>query len=70
MRFTRRRSVATAMVCACGHRTFTGLQYQGTPEDYDGVSEWICQACHRHYGRWTRRELGEGEIERRHGGER
>jgi hypothetical protein len=54
-------------ICECGSLSFTGCQYQGTREDYDGVSEWICNACHRRYGRWTRRELLPGEIEPRHG---
>jgi hypothetical protein len=57
----------TPEVCQCGGLRFTGLQYQGTPEDYDGISEWICQTCERRYGRWTRRELLPGEIERRYG---
>jgi hypothetical protein len=55
------------MVCLCGADTFTGVQYQGTTQDYDGVSEWICTTCRRRYGRWTRRVLLPGELERRYG---
>jgi hypothetical protein len=54
--------------CQCGGKRFTGVQYVGTTEDYDGVSEWQCNKCHRRYGRWTRRELLAGELERRYGG--
>lgn len=32
------------MSCAnCGSTQITGVQYCGTPEDWDGVSEWHCE---------------------------
>ena len=40
------------------------------PEHYDGVSEWLCPACELRIGRWTGRELKEGEVEPRYGRER
>lgn len=53
----------------CGHaKTLaTGVQYRGTSEDWDGVSEWQCH-CGRRWGRWTGRELTGNEIESRYGG--
>lgn len=53
----------------CGHaKTLaTGVQYCGTSEDWDGVSEWQCH-CGRRWGRWTGRELTGHEIESRYGG--
>jgi hypothetical protein len=47
--------------------TFTGVQYQGTAEDYDGISEYNCDACGGRWGRWTGRVLGRNEIEPRYG---
>ena len=56
------------LICPkCKGTVFAGLQYQGTSQDYDGISEWICQGCSTHYGRWTRQELIAGELERRYG---
>jgi hypothetical protein len=49
-----------------------GLQYPwGNPNHYDGVSEWFCirsadvdgRNCHYHVGRWTGKELKDGEWE-------
>ena len=51
----------------CDSLTWTGVQYQGTSEDYDGVSEFICDGCGTHFGRWTGRILIGGELERRYG---
>lgn len=52
---------------ACGATTnLTGVQYQGTYEDYDGVSEWLCK-CGTRWGRWTGKILIDGDIERRYG---
>lgn len=50
-----------------GAHTWWGIQYRGTSEDYDGVSEWQCQQCTVRYGRWSQRLLRPGEIERRYG---
>ena len=47
--------------------SFTGVEYSMTPEDYDGVSEWCCDTCGKRYGRWTGKELKDGELERRYG---
>ncbi len=54
----------------CGHTTKCGVEYRGTPEDWDGISEWVCETCGRRWGRWTQRELNDGEIEKRYGGNR
>ena len=51
----------------CAGTVFTGCQYQGTREDYDGISEWICDNCGARFGRWTRRELLPGDLEHRYG---
>lgn len=51
------------MIC-CG-QPMAGVRYAGTPEDYDGVSEWFCETCQRRVGRWTGRRLAEGELEPR-----
>lgn len=37
------------------------------PEQYDGISEWDCPECGLRLGRWTGRELIEGESEPRYG---
>lgn len=39
-----------------------------SPEYYDGVSEIECQTCGARFGRWSGRELVEGEIEMKYGG--
>ena len=44
-----------------------GIEYQGTPEDYDGVSEYRCLGCETRWGAWTGKVLGEGELEPRGG---
>jgi ribosomal protein S27AE len=45
-----------------------GIQY-GYPskECYDGVSEWNCQKCGYREGRWSGKEIHEGELESRLG---
>lgn len=42
-----------------------------TPSEatYDGISEIQCQDCGTRSGRWSLRELKDGELERRYGGE-
>lgn len=55
----------------CNIEPVMGHQYgytRDTQEHYDGVSEWIC-SCGKRYGRWSKRELQDGFIERRYGGE-
>ncbi len=56
------------MTCPKCGKPMWGVQYCGTSEDYDGVSEWACRAgCGYRIGRWTNRELVGAEIEKRHG---
>lgn len=43
------------------------VEYRGTSEDYDGISEFTCPTCGRRYGRWTGRELKPDELEPRYG---
>lgn len=50
----------------CCAAVMTGVQYQGTPEDYDGISEWRCEVCGARQWRWSRRQLAPKEIETRH----
>jgi hypothetical protein len=59
----------TTFPCGCeAHPEIIGMQYRFTPEDYDGVSEWQCGKCGQRWGRWTKKILAEGELERRYGG--
>lgn len=52
----------------CESTSIIFVQYtQGSPEAYDGVSEVLCQECGTRFGRWSGKELAEGEIEKRHG---
>lgn len=37
------------------------------PDHYDGVSEIECRDCGARVGRWSGKELKEGEFEKRHG---
>lgn len=43
------------------------IEYRGTSEDYDGVSEYECLKCGERRGRWTGKILLDGEIEPRYG---
>lgn len=52
--------------CPCGGE-YIGVEYRGTPEDYDGISEWRCEQCGKRVGRWTGKELKEDELEPRFG---
>jgi len=53
----------------CGSENIIGVEYwYDHPERYDGVSEWQCYHCGVRYGRWTGKELAEGESEKRYGG--
>jgi hypothetical protein len=46
-----------------------GVEYSySSPEQYDGVSEWLCPDCAARFGRWTGKLLAEGEEEKRFGG--
>lgn len=53
---------------ACLGTVFMGCEYPiGAPEHYDGISEWHCTGCHRRFGRWTKRELLDKEVEKKYG---
>jgi hypothetical protein len=56
----------------CGGPQFTVEYAYGSPQRYDGVSEYRRQdddACGVRVGRWSGKRLAEGEEERRFGGE-
>lgn len=41
------------------------VEYDGIhPDHYDGVSEIKCLKCKTRFGRWSERELSEGEFEK------
>jgi len=39
------------------------------PEHYDGISEIKCLDCGARFGRWSGKELKEGEVEKLYGRE-
>ncbi|MEI8174666.1 MAG: hypothetical protein WCG28_01815 [bacterium] len=44
------------------------VEYDGMhPEHYDGISEIDCKDCGARIGRWSGKELTEGEVEKRGG---
>jgi DNA-directed RNA polymerase subunit RPC12/RpoP len=51
----------------CGSTNIILMQYMMTTEDYDGISEIKCNDCGARIGRWTGKELKEGELEPRYG---
>lgn len=55
----------------CGSHEIGGVEYAyHHPERYDGISEWYCLKCTYREGRWSGKELAEGEAEKRYGGEK
>lgn len=55
----------------CESKNISACEYAYTsPEHYDGVSEWHCEDCGYRQGRWSGKELKEGEIEPRLGGKK
>ena len=41
------------------------VEYDGMhPDHYDGVSEIECLKCKTRFGRWSGKELAEGEFEK------
>ena len=55
------------MKCSkCNSENIAMVQYRGTPEDWDGWSEIQCQDCKARIGRWSNKELGDGELESRY----
>jgi hypothetical protein len=55
----------------CGGPQFAVEYAYGSPQRYDGVSEYRCQdaGCGVRVGRWSGKRLAEGEEELRFGGE-
>jgi hypothetical protein len=54
----------------CGSRNMKAVEYDGTdPCHYDGISEFRCEDCGARFGRWTGRELQDGDYERPYGRE-
>lgn len=52
----------------CGSENIIRVEYDGMhPEHYDGISEIDCRDCGARFGRWSGKELGEGEVEKRGG---
>ena len=54
----------------CGGEV-AGVEYAyGSPDRYDGISEWECmdKGCGARVGRWTGNRLADGETELRFGG--
>jgi len=55
----------------CGGKQWVGVEYSYPDRHhFDGISEWHCFTCNRRFGRWTGRELAEGESEPPYGGMR
>lgn len=54
--------------CECSNQFVYGVEYRRDHfYHYDGISEWRCAQCHRRWGRWTGKELKEGEWEPKYG---
>ena len=52
----------------CGSENVVMVEYEhGHPERYDGVGEIDCRDCGARFGRWSDKELAEGEFEPRFG---
>jgi hypothetical protein len=51
----------------CG-QPMIGVEYSMlSPEHYDGISEWYCEACGTRIGRWSDFVLTGADIEPRYG---
>jgi C4-type Zn-finger protein len=51
------------MTCPRCGKQMSAVEYSiDNPDHYDGVSEWRCDCGYRE-GRWTHRELQQGEVE-------
>ncbi|MFA6279151.1 MAG: endonuclease domain-containing protein [Candidatus Paceibacterota bacterium] len=49
----------------CGSENIIMVEYtHDHPEHYDGVSEIACNDCNARFGRWSGKELAEGEAEK------
>ena len=52
----------------CESKNIIMVEYDGMhPDHYDGVSEIACQDCGARFGRWSGKELANGEFEKRYG---
>lgn len=52
----------------CGSANIVMVEYEGMhPDHYDGVSEIDCKDCGARFGRWSEKELNDGEFEKRYG---
>lgn len=52
----------------CGSPNIVFVEYEHShPDHYDGVSEIVCKDCGIRIGRWSEKELAEGETEKRYG---
>lgn len=52
----------------CGSENIVMVEYtMDSPEYYDGISEIVCNDCNVRFGRWSGKELKEGEIENKYG---
>ncbi len=52
----------------CGSENIIMVEYNMMhPDHYDGVSEIKCIDCGTRFGRWSGKELGHDETERRNG---
>lgn len=52
----------------CNSGNVALIEYAIThPNHYDGISEIQCGDCNKRYGRWSHRELADGESEGRYG---
>jgi DNA-directed RNA polymerase subunit RPC12/RpoP len=55
----------------CGSENIILVEYEYTnSEYYDGISEIECKDCGVRIGRWSGKELTDGEIEKRYGGKK
>lgn len=52
----------------CGSEEIVLVEYaHDHPEHYDGISEIKCLKCGARFGRWSGKELGPDETEKRNG---
>lgn len=52
----------------CGSENIVMVEYDRMhPDHYDGVSEIACKDCSARFGRWSGKELGSNETEKRYG---
>lgn len=49
----------------CGSENIIMVEYDGMhPDHYDGISEIDCNDCKARFGRWSSKELVDGEFEK------